>query len=231
MINAIAIDDEPLALKVIEALSSRIDGLNLIRTFTHPYEAHKYLQNFPVDLLFVDIQMPSISGLDLVKQMNQQSMVIFTTAFSEYAVASYEVNAIDYLLKPIGIRRFQQAMKKAEEYFAYKHNAGVADKEFIFIRADLSLVKIKVDDIIYIEGLADYVKIFIKDQKTVVARTTMKDMLERLPESKFLRVHRSYIVPLQRVLALRSNAVILKDNERIPVGTTYVLDVKKALIM
>ncbi len=223
MINAIAIDDEPLALKVISSHCEKTDFVNLQKTFTHPTEALKYLRKYPVDLLFVDIQMPSMNGITLVKAIPQKKMIIFTTAFSEYAVVSYELNAIDYLLKPINFNRFTQAVNKANDYYHYINKENHSDDKDIFIRADYSLVKIPLADILYIEGLADYLKIFIKDRKTVVARMTMNDMSEKLPSKDFIRVHRSYILPFNRIVSVRSNAVSLPERE-IPVGKTYIKD-------
>jgi DNA-binding LytR/AlgR family response regulator len=223
MINAIAIDDEPLALKVIDSHCEKTDIINLQRKFTHPAEALKYIRKYPVDLLFVDIQMPSMNGISLVKAIQQNTMIIFTTAFSEYAVVSYELNAIDYLLKPINFKRFTQAVNKANEYYNYINKQNHSEDKYIFIRADYSLIKIPLADILYIEVLADYLKIFIKDRKTVVARMTMNDMSEKLPSNDFIRVHRSFILPFNRIVSVRSNSITLPEKE-IPIGKTYIKD-------
>ena len=223
MINAIAIDDEPLALQVIYSHCEKTDFINLQKTFTHPTEALKYLRKYPVDLLFVDIQMPSMNGITLVKAVQQNTMIIFTTAFSEYAVVSYELNAIDYLLKPINFKRFTQAVNKCNEYYSYIKKQNHSEDKYIFIRADYSLVKILLTDILYIEGLADYLKIFIKDRKTVVARMTMNDMAEKLPSKDFIRVHRSFIIPFNQIASVRSNFISLPGRE-IPIGKTYIKD-------
>jgi DNA-binding LytR/AlgR family response regulator len=223
MINAIAIDDEPLALKVIDSHCEKTDFIHLQKIFTHPTEGLRYLRNYPVDLLFVDIQMPSMNGINLVKSIRQNTMIIFTTAFSEYAVVSYELNAIDYLLKPINFKRFSQAVNKALEYYNYYNNQNHSEDKYIFIRADYSLVKISLTDILYIKGLADYLKIFIRDRKTVVARMTMNDMIEKLPLTNFIRVHRSFIIPFSRIESVRSNYITLPETE-IPIGKTYIKD-------
>jgi DNA-binding LytR/AlgR family response regulator len=220
MINAIAIDDEPLALKVIDSHCEKTDFINLQKTFTHPTEALNYLRKYPVDLLFVDIQMPSMNGINLVKAIRQNTMIIFITAFSEYAVVSYELNAIDYLLKPINFKRFSQAVNKANEYYNYINKQNHLEDKHIFIRADFSLVKILLTDIIYIEGLADYLKIFIKGRKTVVARMTMKEMVEKLPSNDFIRVHRSFIIPFSSIQSVRNNVIFL-DEKEVPIGKTY----------
>jgi DNA-binding LytR/AlgR family response regulator len=220
MINAIAIDDEPLALTVIQSLCDKSEIVNLQKTFTQPSEALKHLRKFPVDLIFCDIQMPSMTGINLVKSLQQRTMVIFTTAFSEYAVVSYDLNAIDYLLKPINQKRFTQAVTKAQEYFDHINKKDQNSDKNIFIRADFSLVKIPLADILYIEGLADYLKVYIKERKTIVARMPMKDMMEKLPSSDFIRVHRSFILPFSKIEAVRGTTIFIGEQE-FPIGRTY----------
>lgn len=223
MMNAIAIDDEPLALTVIKSLCDKNDSINLQRTFTQPSEALRYLHKYPVDLIFCDIQMPAMTGINLVKALQQKTMVIFTTAFSEYAVVSYELNAIDYLLKPINLKRFTQAISKAQEYFDYINKQDQSADKNIFVRADFNLVKIPLADILYIEGLADYLKIHIKDRKAIVARMSMKDMIEKLNSIDFIRVHRSYILPFNKIEAVRGATIFIGDKE-FPIGRTYADD-------
>lgn len=220
MINAIAIDDEPLALTVIQSLCNKSEGINLQKTFTQPNEALKHLRKFPTDLLFCDIKMPSMTGINLVRSLQQNTMVIFTTAFGEYAAVSYELNAIDYLLKPINQKRFQQAITKAQEYFQYIQKRDQREDKNIFIRADFSLVKIPLTDILYIEGLADYLKIHINGRKAIVARMPMKDMMEKLPSTDFIRVHRSFILPFSKIEAVRGTTIFIGDQE-FPIGRTY----------
>lgn len=221
MINAIAIDDEPLALAVIQSLCDKSESVNLQKTFTQPNEALKYLRKFPTDLIFCDIQMPSMTGISLVKSLQQNTLVIFTTAFSEYAAVSYELNAIDYLLKPINQKRFTQAINKAQDYFNYINRKEQAADKYIFVRADFSLAKIALADILYIEGQADYLKIHIKDRKTIVARMPMKDMMEKLKHSDFIRVHRSFILPFDKIEAVRGTTIYIGDKE-FPIGRTYM---------
>ena len=220
MIRAIAIDDEPPALSVIEKFCIKTEGLVLEKTFTMPAEALKHLRNFPVDLIFLDIQMPSINGLDFYKSVQQETMVIFTTAFSEYAVEGFNVSAIDYLLKPFTSSRFQQAVAKAIEYNNYKKQVSTETSRFIFIRADYSLLKIALTDILYIEGLDDYLKIHIAGNNPIVARMTMKSLLEKLPPADFIRVHRSYIVPLDRIESYRNKTISIAGIT-IPIGSSY----------
>ena len=197
--KAIAIDDEPLALKIIDSFCQMNEKVQLVKTFLKPKDALKYLENFPVDLIFLDIQMPSVSGIDFYKELKRDIMVIFTTAHSEYAIEGFNLNAIDYLLKPFTGERFEQAVAKAIDYFTYTTNTGVVKQPFIYVRADYSLIKIDLQDVIYIEGLNDYLRIHLKNAKPVVARMTLKAIMEKLPSSEFLRVHRSYIVSLSSV--------------------------------
>jgi len=220
MINAIAIDDEPPALKIVENFCSKIDAIELTKTFTQPAEALKYIHKFPVDLLFLDINMPSISGIDLYKSIEQNTMVIFTTAYSEFAVEGFNLNAVDYLLKPFTFERFNQAVNKAIEFYNYTHHISKEEEKFLFIRADYTLNKIAIADILYIEGLDDYIKIYIKNSKTIVARMTMKSMAEKLPASEFVRVHRSFIVPFHKIESVRNKTISIAENN-IPIGSSY----------
>jgi len=226
MINAIAIDDEPLALHVIETFCATLEFIHLQKTFTKPTEALKYLRKFPADLIFLDINMPAMSGFELIKEVQQNSMVIFTTAFSEYAAKSYELNAVDYLLKPINQKRFEQAVQKANDYFNYKNKVSTSVQKDLFIRADYSLVRVPLEDILYIEALRDYLKVFVKDRKTLVTRMTMKEITDSLPSSDFIRVHRSYILPKRKIKSIR-NKIIDLDGKEIPIGGTYMDEVSK----
>lgn len=220
MITAIAIDDEPLALNVIEAFCKEVDFIDLQKTFTKPHDGLKYLKKFSVDLLFLDINMPPISGIDLYKSIQQETMVIFTTAYSEYAVESYDLNAVDFLLKPFELDRFIKAVNRAKEFYNFRHQSEETRNQFLFIRADYSLIKISIADILYIEGLDDYIKIILPDQKPVVTRMTMKNMLEKLPAKEFIRVHRSFIVPFSKVENVRNKTITISGKE-IPIGSSY----------
>ncbi len=220
MIKAVAIDDELPALKVIENFCSKTDFISLEKTFNMPNEALKYIHKFPVDLLFLDINMPALKGTQLYKSVKQKTMAIFTTAYSEYAVEGFNLNAIDYLLKPFTFERFVQAVTKANEYYNYINKQVKTEEQFLFIRADYSLVKINIADILFIEGLDDYLKIHLANQKPVVARMTMKTMLDKLPSNNFIRVHRSYIVSFHHVENVR-NKIISIAGEEIPVGSSY----------
>ena len=223
MIKALAIDDEPLALNVIEAFCAQLEYIDLQKTFTKPNEALKHLNKYPVDLLFLDIHMPSLTGIDFYKNIEQNTLVIFCTAHGQYAVEGFNLNALDYLLKPFTFERFKQATEKARDYFASSNNQKA---QHIFVRADYSLQKIMLDEIMCIEALDDYLKIYINNQKTIVARMTMKAMLEKLPSTEFMRVHRSFIVPIKKVESLRNKTLQLGD-KKIPVGNSYEEEVLK----
>jgi DNA-binding LytR/AlgR family response regulator len=220
MINAIAIDDELPALKIIENFCGRTDLVTLQKTFTKPNEALKHLRKFPADLLFLDINMPSLTGIELYKAVDQETMVIFTTAYSEFAVEGFNLNAVDYLLKPYTFERFLQAVTKARDLSSKSNQAEPGKEQFLFIRADYSLQKIALSDIHYVEGLDDYLKIFLTTGKTIVVRMTMKAILEKLPSNEFIRVHRSYIVPFSRIENVRRKTIYLQGKE-IPVGNSY----------
>jgi DNA-binding LytR/AlgR family response regulator len=228
MMHAIAIDDEPLALELITSFCSKIDGITLDASFTKVAEAIAYLDANKVDLLFLDINMPHMSGLDLYRQIDQQVMVIFTTAYTEYAVDAFSVNALDYILKPFSFERFQQAVQKAIEYMNYTRGSAEQPSRFIYLKADYSLIKIDLAEIFYIEALADYLKIHFDSGKSVVVRLTMKGLFEKLPEQEFIRVHRSYIIPFKSILGIVHKSVQLK-NVLIPIGIRYEDDVMLAL--
>ena len=220
MIRTIAIDDELPALKVVENFCQRIPFINLEKSFNKPNDALKYIQRFPVDLLFLDINMPSLTGIEFYKNVKQSTMVIFTTAYSEYAVEGFNLKAVDYLLKPFTFERFEQAVGKAHDFSNFQLQKSDTEIRYLFIRADYSLHKIAFEDILYIEGLDDYLKIHIQNTKPLVARMTIKAALEKLPAKDFIRVHRSYIVPLKRIESVR-NKIITLAGEEIPIGASF----------
>lgn len=220
MIRAIAIDDEPLALKVIENFCGIIDFITLEKTFSKPKEALDYLDKFPVDLLFLDINMPSVNGIEFCKNLKQNTMVIFTTAYSEYAVDAFNLKAIDYLLKPFSYIRFLNACNKANDIVSQQAKTENTLAKHFFVRADYKLVRINFTDVLYIEGLDDYVKIYLEKQKHLITRMTMKAITEKLPSKDFIRVHRSFIVPLDKIKSVR-NKIISIEGKEIPIGTSY----------
>jgi DNA-binding LytR/AlgR family response regulator len=224
MISAIAIDDEPLALAVIQAFCQQIADLDLKRTFTRTGEALAFLQQEAPELVFLDINMPSITGIELSKMLPQGTMVIFTTAYSEYAVEGFNVNATDYLLKPIDFDRFQKAIEKARLWLDFKKNDIRDEEGFIQVKVDYSTVRIPVSEIIYIEGRDNYIKLHLENGKPLLIRMSMKAIEEKLPPRKFIRVHRSFIVALRHVSGVRNKAIHLQD-KAFPIGTNYLKDI------
>ncbi|WP_250255722.1 LytTR family DNA-binding domain-containing protein [Chryseobacterium sp. Marseille-Q3244] len=214
MIKAIALDDEILALKIIENYAGNIENLSLEKIFNTQSDAQKYLNKFPVDLIFLDIEMPSKNGMDFYKSISQHTKVIFTTAYSEYAVDAFNINAVDYLLKPFSFERFKAAVEKV------KITTGKDEAKYLSIRADYKLHKINFEDILLIEGLDDYIKIHLTDHSIITARSSMKNILEKLPEKDFLRVHRSYIVPVLHIKTIVNRNIHIEDFI-IPIGDTY----------
>jgi DNA-binding LytR/AlgR family response regulator len=229
--NTLIIDDEPLALDVLETYISNMPELNLVARCSNALEANELLRKNQIDLIFLDIQMPQISGVDFIKALPNPPLFIFTTAFSNYAVEGYELNAIDYLLKPISMDRFMKAVNKASEQFELRNkedapdaaSQGLEGVEFFFVKADKKLVKVKYDEILYIEGLKDYVIIRL-EQGRVVTLQTMKSLEEKLPLSRFKRIHRSYIVSIDKIHAVDGTSVDVYEKgqiKQLPIGKNY----------
>jgi DNA-binding LytR/AlgR family response regulator len=227
MIRAIAIDDEPPALQVLKSYCSKTDLISLERVFTSTVEALKYLEKHVVDLLFLDIHMPAISGIDFYKSLSRQAMVIFTTAYSEYAVEGFNMKAADYLLKPFQYRRFLQAAMKAKHQFDLLQKSADAGLEgYLVVHSGYSLLQIALADILFIEGLDDYLKIHLSNQQPVTARLTLDDILAQLPANHFIRIHRSYIVSLSKIDGLQ-NRILTINGEEVIVGANYEHDFLK----
>lgn len=220
MINCVAIDDEPLALEVLKKYIARLPQLNLEMTFSDAIEAAAYLQKNNADLLFLDIQMPDVNGFQLYKELPEKPMVIFTTAYKEFAVQGFEVDAIDYLLKPFNLARFEKAVAKALARENIKEKEDVSPSQFLYIHSDYKMVKIPFAEIIYIEALDDYVKVVTATQ-SFLTLLSMKKILEKLPKKKFIRIHRSYIVANDKITFLQYRKVGLPNKMELPVGDTY----------
>jgi DNA-binding LytR/AlgR family response regulator len=217
IIEAIAIDDELPALRLLQHFCERLDFIHLQKTFNRPAEGRKYLQTNPVQLLFLDVNMPSLLGTELYKSLQQPLLVIFTTAHSEYAVEGFNLNALDYLLKPFTFERFVQAVEKAKARLI--SSASSAYPQLVF-KVDYGLTQVNSQDILYVEGLDDYLKIYLHQQQPLIIRMTMKALLEKLPAQTFARVHRSYIVPLQRIELVKNKTILIAGRE-IPIGNSY----------
>ena len=222
--NCLAIDDEPLALTIIEDFTAKIPFVKLVATCTSAMEAMEILNKTKIDLIFLDINMPHLSGTEFLRSMDSTPMVIFTTAYSEYAVEGFDLNAIDYLVKPIAWDRFLRAVNKAYELYNLKqgktNNETVrAETNYILVKADYATVKINLNEILYIEGLKDYVKIYC-GPRPVITKTTMKNIEKKLPSARFLRIHKSFIISLSKIDSIENQRVIIGD-KRIPVGDQY----------
>jgi len=226
MIKAIAIDDEPLALKILAHHCDKIDDIILEKTFTNQSDAIDFLNNNDVDLLFLDIEMPQQNGVDFYKALDKKIMVIFTTAYDQYALEGFNVSAIDYIMKPISFNRFDEAVEKVRK--VKKLLSNNKEDGFVMIRADYKLNKIYLKDIQYIEGLDDYVQIYRDNEPKIVARMSMKALLDLLPEDDFIRVHRSFIVPIKRINGIQSKEITI-GNISIPIGETYKYSTQEIL--
>ncbi|GLR18329.1 LytR/AlgR family response regulator transcription factor [Portibacter lacus] len=225
MINVIIVDDEPLALDVLETFINQLPNINLLQKCENAFEANEAIKKHDVDLLFLDIQMPQLTGIDFYKSLTNPPEVIFTTAYSNYAVEGFEMDAIDYLVKPISLDRFMKAVNKATEKIGNKSevHVGSDDEDFIFVKADKKLVKVNYNDILYIEGLKDYVIIRMKTGR-VITLQTMKSLESKLPERFFKRIHRSYILGLNQIQAIVGNTVEIIENgktKQLPIGKNY----------
>ncbi len=230
MITCIAVDDEPLAIDLMETYISQVPGLELMGTFTDAISAWGYIQKNPVDLIFLDIQMPDITGTQLARSLDKrQPMIIFTTAYSKFAVEGFNLNAVDYLLKPFDFNRFLEAVSRAKEYKSFQENSkNQTEETALFIKADYKNVKVNTKDILYIEGFDDYIKIHLETGKSLVTLTSLKSILEKLPENDFIRIHRSYIVSKNKIERIYNQLVKVGDKD-IPIGKSYVDAVKNLI--
>ncbi len=224
-IKAIIIDDEPLAQNVIKQYAKKLPDLKIVESCDDAICAHKVLQEQDVDLLFLDINMPKLSGISFLKNLKNPPLVIFTTAYSEYALEAYELNAIDYLKKPFSFERFCKAYYRAEELLQLKQKAATTSsasqvvEDFLFIKSNKKSVKVKYSSILYIEGLGDYIKIHLEGDK-LVTNLSMKKILTLLPTKQFYRIHKSYIISMDKIENLEGNMVSINGN-KLPIGNSY----------
>lgn len=223
-ISSIAIDDEPLALRQVGDFIRKTPFLELIGECKNAFEAIDILNKEAVDLMFVDINMPGLNGMDFIKSLSNRPEVIFTTAYSEYAVEGFKVDALDYLLKPIGYNSFLKAANKAKSFFDTKSKAGATDVDsdnYLFVKSEYKIVRINLNDIKYIEGMREYVRIYIEDSRPVMSLMSMKSLEEYLPADKFMRVHRSFIVNLGKITTIERSRIIFDKEVYIPVSDQY----------
>ncbi len=222
MIRTLIIDDEPLAVEILETYVNQIPGLKLVGKCYNALEANEFLQKTEVDLVLVDIQMPQMTGIELVKSLSNPPKVIFTTAYPEFAVQGFDLNAVDYLLKPIAFDRFLRAVNKLSSS-EKTSEVNAETQDFIFVKSDKKLIKLNYGDILFIEGLKDYVMIYT-DAGRIITLQTMKSLEEKLPDQIFVRVHRSYIVNVKKINSIHNDDVeiILKGQSKlIPIGNNY----------
>ena len=237
--NVIIVDDEPLALDVLEIYIQRMPDLHLVARCNNAFEANEALKNADIDLMFLDIQMPQLTGIDFLKTLVKPPMVVFTTAYQEYAIEGFELNALDYLLKPISMDRFMKAVNKATEQYDLHHKetpqmaqfiknteGGVAAANapnYMFVKADKKLIRVAFSDILYIEGLKDYV-IIRTETGRVISLQTMKSLEDKLPPTQFVRIHRSYIVGINKIQAILGALVEVIEKglpKHLPIGKNY----------
>ncbi|MFC2129931.1 LytR/AlgR family response regulator transcription factor [Bacteroidota bacterium] len=224
IIKCLTVDDEPLALDIIEDYINKVEFLELEEKCTSALQALQTLKNKHIDLIFLDIQMPDLSGFEMLESLNKSPLIIFTTAYDDYAVDSYNYNAIDYLIKPFSFSRFLKAVDKAHEYLASKKSNIIMPNEnkeldYIFINADGNIVKVFLDDILFLKGLSDYIELRAKDKKYII-RDNLKDVEKMLSTSNFARVHKSYIVSIPKIDLIEGNTIKI-GNENIPIGRSY----------
>jgi two-component system LytT family response regulator len=223
--TAIAIDDEPIALDVVKSHASKVPFIELTATFTNAFDAIIFLQQHKTDLIFLDIKMPDISGIDFLSSIQNPPMVIFTTAYSEHAVKSFELDAIDYLLKPFALSRFLKACNKALELHNLRNKTDQPEVSgTIFLKDGYEQIKVQIEDILYIEACGNYTQVHLHEKKMLSTRVSLHEMLALLPEKKFIRIHRAYIVAKEKVSKFDRSQVWI--NERIiPIGSTYIQNI------
>ena len=226
--KCLIVDDEPLAVDLIEDFISKVPFLTLVNKCRNAFECIECLNNEAVDLIFLDIQMPNLTGIQLLKGLDKKPMVIFTTAYSEHAAESYNLDAVDYLLKPFTFERFLKSVNKAYSRLSEKQDNSQPEtqevsknvnSDYIFVKSDYKTIKVETKDILYIEGLKDYVKIYAGG-KPILSLLSLKSLEEKLPEKIFIRVHRSYIVSLPKIESIQKSRIVIGD-KYIPIGENY----------
>ena len=230
-IKCIIIDDEPLGAEVIETHLKEFPNMELKETFTNPLEALSIIESGEIDVVFIDINMPKMNGLDFIRSIEQSPYFIITTAYREYAVESFDLDVLDYLVKPVPFTRFLKSINKLSQKFITDKSEDVqqtVEKSFIFLKVDKKLIKIKFEDIFFIESLKDYIKVFTKSGE-YLAHKSLSGITEELPKTQFLRLHRSFTVALDKIQALEGNSVLV-TNKRIPIGRKYINHAKDVIL-
>jgi DNA-binding LytR/AlgR family response regulator len=219
MLSCIVVDDEPMALDILRNYAARVPFLNLKAGFDDAFNALEYLQREPVDLIFLDVQMPDISGIDFYHSLNKKPLVIFTTAYAEHAVSSFELDAIDFLLKPFSLARFIKACHKAQEIYQFRNSSG--QKDHLFVRVGYDQVRIGFDELHYAEATGNYVTFVTADRK-VLTRMTITECQELLPGNRFIRIHRSFIAAVSKIGKAERHQLTMLNGDKLPVGHSYL---------
>lgn len=235
--TVVIIDDEPLAIEVIESYLAQVDGMELLASCTNPLDAIHVLHKNQVDLIFLDIEMPNLNGLDLVRNIENLPQIIITTAYSQYALEGFELNVTDYLIKPVPFHRFLKAVARAKNIHELEkgsrrgavQQSDVFQPDFIFIKAEYDRTRVNLNELAYIEGLKDYLKFHLRPSgKPLLTLSNFKEILEKLPPSKFFRVHRSFIVNMDFITGIQKTKILIGD-VRVPIGEKYKKEVFKRL--
>ncbi|MCC6286352.1 MAG: response regulator transcription factor [Chitinophagaceae bacterium] len=221
MIKCVVVDDEPLAIALLNQYIRRYKGLEMMDGFTDALESISYINNNHIDILFLDILMPDITGIGVLKKLTGTPVVIFTTAHRDFAVDGYEMGVADYLLKPFDFERFKIAVERAIERIRLKDKDNSDLTPGVFVKSDYKLIKINFQDVVYVESMDDYIRIYVQEGKPVITLMSLKSFLEKLPAPEFQRVHRRYIVAMNKINSLETRRLILKTGVEIPVGDTY----------
>jgi DNA-binding LytR/AlgR family response regulator len=233
MIRTIAIDDEPLALQLVNGYVQKTPFLELLASFDNPLDAMEFLNNNTVDLIFLDIQMPDLTGIEFTRVLENRPKIIFTTAYEKYALEGFKLEAVDYLLKPFSYEEFLKAAKKAEKLIGFEKTGNQevieANNEFLFLKSEYKIRRINFNEIKYIEGLKDYVKVFLQNEdKPILSINSLKALEAKLPENKFMRVHRSFIVNLEKIDTIERSRIVF-GKVYIPVSEQYKVQFQEFL--
>lgn len=234
MLRIVVVDDEPLALEILDGYLKRIDNVHSVSLFTNTREALRFLQDQPVDVLFLDIEMPEMTGIEFLKELTDPPLTIFTTAYRDYAFEGYEMGVIDFLLKPISFNRFKHAIEKIKEFLTLKSqniniedNPAFQETDFIFVKSGVQRIKLHFNDVTHIQGLKDYAIIYTYTGK-ILLKGSIKAMLDIFPQDRFIRVHKSFIVSIQKITRIERSRIVL-DGHQIPIGRNFKDNLEKAL--
>jgi DNA-binding LytR/AlgR family response regulator len=233
-IKCLIVDDEPLAQDILVHYVKDCTSLDLLKVCSDALEAGEFIRSHPVDLIFLDINMPRLSGIRFVKTLNHPVLIIFTTAYPEYAAEGFEANAVDYLVKPFSFERFMKAVNKAIEWAEFRKEMGKPDEEdsvqnrgFILLRSDKKIFKVNFDDILYFESTGDYIKVHLTDKKIII-HETVKNLITQLPINKFIRIHKSFIISVTKIRLIEGNQVDV-EGQKIPIGLVFKEELLKRL--